>query len=379
MVIPICADEMTHLWHLAAILAAALPLAGLSDYVPDGREWQDHTRLSSGTLAPRAVFGSFPDVASARHVLSSLSPRTVSLDGQAEWRFRWSRRPSERPQGFERPDYDVSDWPVVKVPCSWQAMGIRASGERFGTPIYVNQQYIFTPPFPENTNCWPRVLGNRLPADWTFSPDDNPVGSYRRQFTVPRDWDGDRIVLRFDGVESFFYVWVNGHCLGFAKDSRAVSEFDITDVVRHGDNTLAVEVYRNSDGSYLECHDVYRLSGIHRSVYLTHLPKTHLRDVALSVAPLCAGECRGKWAVDVVADVVGPGHGRLTAHVFGPCGTAAQFEGGIFDKSGRARLVFDSPKLWNAEEPSLYTLVVALEINGKVVEAAGFDLGFREP
>ena len=372
------ADEMTRVGHLAAVLATALPLAGLPDYVPDGREWQDHTRRSFGTLAPRAVFGSFPDVASARQVLSSLSPRTVSLDGEAEWRFRWSRRPSERPQGFERPGYDVSDWPVVKVPCSWQAMGIRASGERFGTPIYVNQQYIFTPPFPENTNCWPRVLGNRLPAGWTFSPDDNPVGSYRRQFTVPRDWDGDRIVLRFDGVESFFYVWVNGHCLGFAKDSRAVSEFDVTDVVRNGDNTLAVEVYRNSDGSYLECHDVYRLSGIHRSVYLTHVPKTHLRDVALSVAPLCAGDCGGKWAVDVAADVAGPGPGRLTAHVFAPCGAAAQFEGGLFDERGRARLVFDSPELWNAEVPSLYTLVVALEIDGRVVEAAGFDLGFRE-
>lgn len=345
-----------------------------TDYLPDGREWEDVSRLSAGTLPPRAVFGSFPDVESARQVLSEFSPRTISLDSETDWRFCWSRRPSERPQGFERPDYDVSAWPIVKVPCSWQAMGIRASGERFGTPIYVNQHYIFTPPFPANTNCAPRVTGNPVPADWTFAAEDNPVGSYRRQFTVPADWAGDRILLRFDGVESFFYVWVNGHCRGFAKDSRAVTEFDVTEVVRPGANTLAVEVYRNSDGSYLECQDVFRLSGIHRSVYLTHVPETHLHDVSVRTTAVGAD-----WELTVGAKVEGGSPVKLRAVLFGPDGTRVlPVAGGEFDEDGRTRMLFRNPRLWSAEKPDLYTLVVSLEQGHRVIEAAGFDVGFRE-
>ena len=371
MVFPVRQGEMTAVAAICALFAAA-------GYVPDGHEWEDQTRLSHGALPPRAAFGSFPDVASARQVLSTLSPRTVSLDGETAWRFRWSRRPSERPVGFERPEYDVSGWDVVRVPCSWQAMGIRASGERFGTPIYVNQEYIFTPPFPANSNCWPRVTGNGTPTDWTFAADDNPVGSYRRDFDVPPDWSGDRIILRFDGVESFFYVWVNGRCLGFFKDSRSVAEFDATDAVRIGKNTLAVEVYRNSDGSYLECHDVYRLSGIHRSVYVSHVPRTYVRDVSVRASPVATGVCAGQWEVFVEAEVEGPDAYRLRAEAFAPDGSSAAFEDGVFSLDGKARLVFDSPALWSAEDPALYALVVVLETGDRIVDAAGFDLGFRE-
>ena len=361
---------------LCLLLAAAARC--FADYVPDGREWEDHSRLSFGTIAPRAAFGSFPDASSARQVLSSLSPRTVSLDGETEWRFKWSRRPAERPAGFERPDYDVSGWDAVKVPCSWQAMGARASGERFGTPIYVNQNYIFAPPFPANSNCWPRVTGNGTPESWTFSQADNPVGSYRREFSVPASWAGDRVILRFDGVESFFYAWVNGRCIGFSKDSRAVAEFDITDKVHVGENTLAVEVYRSCDGSYLECHDAFRLSGIHRSVYLSHVPAAHIRDVSFSVSPLVPGAYGGRWALSVSAQVEGPGAHRLRAEVFAQDGSAAPFEGGEFGLDGSAKMVFGSPALWSAETPALYALVVVLEVDGRVAEAAGFDLGFRE-
>lgn len=119
----------------------------------DGREWEDPTRQSLGKLPQQAWFGSFPDVESAKRILSSASPRTISLDSEDSWRFAWSRRPSERPVGFERPDYDVSSWPVVKVPCSWQAVGIRKSRTRFGTPIYINQPYLFTGSFPGPSHC----------------------------------------------------------------------------------------------------------------------------------------------------------------------------------------------------------------------------------
>lgn len=365
--------------NVLAAVVAFVGLMGQADYKPDGHEWEDPSRLSFGTLPPRAAFGSFPDVESARQVLSELSPRTVSLDSETAWRFRWSRRPADRPRGFERPEFDDSAWDVVKVPCSWQTMGIRKSGKRYGTPIYVNQHYIFTPQFPANTNCAPHVTGNALPGNWTFGPEDNPVGSYRRTFEVSPEWSGDRIILRFDGVESFFYVWVNGCCLGFSKDSRAVSEFDVTDFVQVGENVLAVEVYRNSDGSYLECHDAFRLSGIHRSVYLTHVPRTHLEDVSIRVAPVRTDVLDGPWTLDVTAEVAGGADHRLAAILFGPeDDRVPTVEGGKFGTDGHARLLVDRPVLWNAESPTLYTLVVVLEVAGAVVETAGFDIGFRE-
>lgn len=337
---------------------------------PPQHEWEDPSRLSEGKLPPRTWFGSFPDVESAKAILSSKSPRRLCLDSEEDWHFLWSRRPSERPADFFRPDYDVSGWDVVRVPCSWQAMGIRKSGERFGTPIFVNQPYIFTPPYPENRACWPRVTGNDLPKDWTFGSEDNPVGSYRRDFEVPADWIGDVMILQFDGVESFFRLWVNGGYVGFSKNSRSPAAFDVTHLIRSGTNTVSVEVYRNSDGSYLECQDIFRLSGIIRSVGLTHRPKTHLKDVRFSTHPVRAGDYEGDWEVRLETEVSGVG--EVMATVFDDTGATVGF------RREAGTLVFAKPKLWSAEEPNLYTLVVSVERDGRCVDAAGFQLGFRE-
>ena len=155
---------------LAKVGYAACAAAACSFAVAAGApDWENHAKLSEGSLPPRAWFGVFPDVESAKAIRPELSSRRISLDSERDWRFRWSRRPSERPQEFFKPGYDVSGWDVVKVPCSWQAMGIRKSGERFGTPIYVNQHYIFTPVFPAFENqvsgkrnyCFPRFKGCR--------------------------------------------------------------------------------------------------------------------------------------------------------------------------------------------------------------------------
>ena len=334
-----------------------------------GREaWEDETRLAENRLPPRAWFGSFPDVASARAIRPELSPRRLCLDSETAWRFAWSRRPSERPVGFEKPGYDVSGWAVVKVPCSWQAAGIRASGERFGTPLYVNQPYVFTEKFPADETCRPRVTGLPVGKDWTFRSEDNPVGSYRRDFDVPADWIGDEMILQFDGVESFFRLWVNGEYVGFSKNSRSPAAFDVTKLVRAGRNTVAVEVYRSSDGSYLECQDMFRLSGIIRSVGLTHRPKAHLADVAFTTSPAQTGVYDGDWTLDLAVATAGAGEVKARA----------------FDASGReiavrvGKTVFARPKLWSAEEPNLYTLVVSLERDGRCLDAAGFQLGFRQ-
>ena len=355
---------------LGAVAAMAAPSA------PRGTEWQDCRTFGEGRLPPRAWFGHFPDEESAKAVRPERSPWQISLDSETAWRFRWSRRPEERPVGFFRPDYDVSGWDVVKVPCSWQAMGIRASGERFGVPIYVNQPYIFTPRFPANADCPPRVVGNDLPADWTFGSKDNPIGSYRRDFELPSDWAGSQVVIRFDGVESFYYLWVNGHYLGFAKNSRGASEFDVTDVVRPGTNTVALEVYRNSDGSYLECQDIYRLSGILRSVSVHRRPKTHLEDVRLLTRPWTPGVYDGDWTLELDVTKTGPDAVEVGAKVFDATGGKVPFEGDV--RLGRSVLRFARPQTWTAETPNLHTLVVTLARDGKVFEAAGFDLGFRE-
>ena len=356
---------------LVGVLSAEMPSA------PTGSEWEDCQNLSLGKLPSRAWFGSFPSVEEAKAIRPELSPRCRVLDSETDWRFKWSRRPSERPAGFERPDYDVSAWDVVKVPCSWQAMGIRASGERFGVPLYMNQPYLFTPIYPDNVGCWPKVTGNKLPADWTLGPDDNPVGSYRRDFDLPDGWTDGQVLLEFGGVESFFYLWVNGVYAGFSKDSRSPAVFDVTSLVKPGRNVVAVEVYRHSDGSYLEAQDIFRLSGILRSVLLHHRPATHLRDVAFTTTPAEEGRYNGAWKVLARVDVEGDEPHTVMFRVFDATGREVPFTGEARGE-GMACLTFRQPRLWSAEEPNLYTLVVSLENNGRVTEAAGFQLGFRE-
>lgn len=310
-------------------------------------------------------------------MLPGRNPWRLSLDSESDWRFNWCRRPSLRPRDFYRPDYDVSSWPVVKVPCSWQAMGIRASGERFESPLYIDPSYSFAPDYPKSAGPGAgKVTGHPIPSDWTFGPEDNPVGSYRRDFQLPDEWlGGNRIVIRFDGVESFYYLWVNGTYVGFSKSSRDAAEFDVTDLVKRGRNTVAVEVYRNSDGAWLESMDIWRLSGIFRSVSVHRVPKTHVRDVSLTTAPVRKGEYDGDWAVDLRIDHVGSEPRALGVKVFDAAGAPVKYEG---TAGAACRLVFVRPALWSAESPNLYTLVVESKAFGRTVEAIPFQLGFRE-
>ena len=353
------------------IVASCAALADSHDAAvllePDGTEWEDHTRLSLGTEAPCASFASFATVEEAKAIRPGFCSRRMCLDSETDWRFCWSRKPEERPVGFQKPGYDVSVWDVVKVPCSWQAIGINASRRPYDRPFYTNMHWPFVPKFPANSNCWPRVRGHRLPEDFTLKNDENPVGCYRRDFDIPEDWSGDEVFLEFGAVDSFFYLWVNGGYVGFSKSSRDPARFNVTRLIRPGQNTVALEVYRFSDGSYLESQDMFLLSGITRSVWAFHVPKTHLRDVFFTTSPVRKGDYAGDWKVDLATDVVG-GKAEVKAHVF-------DAEGRELHHSG---LVFSSPKLWSAECPNLYTLVLELVADGRTLEAAGFQLGFRE-
>ncbi len=191
------------------------------------------------------------------------SSRHMLLNG--DWKFHWVSRPEDRPKDFYKPGYDVSAWDEIPVPSNWEMHG-------YGTPIYTNITYPFrnNPPF---------IQGQR---GYTVEKEPNAVGSYRREFTLPADWKDKEVFIHFDGVYSAMYLWVNGKKVGYSQGANNDARFDITRYVRTGKNVLAVEVYRWSDGSYLEDQDMFRLSGIHRDVYLVAAPKVQLRDLHLT-------------------------------------------------------------------------------------------------
>ncbi len=338
--------------HLLAILLAA---------APNGTEWQDNQNLSFGKEPTRAAFSSFESEASALKILPEFSERTVSLDSDTAWRFNWAKDPASRPADFYKMGFDVSAWPVIKVPCSWQAMG--ADGKRgWGTALYTNVPY----PFQKDVPGGSRVT-LEPPKHFTCYEARNPVGSYRRDFDLPKGWlERGGVYLKFDGVDSFFYLWVNGQYVGFSKDSRSPAEFDVTRYVRDGKNTVALEVYRYSDGSYLEDQDMFRLSGIFRRTWLLSRPAERIRDFRATAKPVVADRFRGDWEVTVTADVEG---GAWTASLHA-------FDGSLVARStSSARVhtfVAKDVKPWSAEEPNCYKLVLS---NGREFVSTVF--GFR--
>lgn len=251
---------------------------------PDGTEWQSPEMLSLNKLQPRAHIFPFADAEAARSVLPDGSKYYQTLDGT--WKFHWCANPDLRPKDFAAPSHDVSGWDDIAVPGCWNVQGLGKHGEmKYGVPVYVNQPVIFY--HEVKPDDW-RGGVMREPKDqrWTTYKYRNEVGSYRRTFTVPAEWKGRQVVLNFDGVDSFFYLWINGHYVGFSKNSRNTARFDITSYLNKGENIVAVEVYRNSDGSFLEAQDMFRLPGIIRSTYLTAMPKVQISDLAVRTTQL---------------------------------------------------------------------------------------------
>ena len=300
--------------------------------------------------------------------------RHLNLNGR--WKFHWAPRPDERPETFHQEDFDVSGWEEIVVPGNWQTQG-------FGVPIYSNSRY----PFHRDP---PRVTSEPR-EDFTSHELRNPVGSYRREFELPPDWAGKRIFIHFAGVKSAFYVWVNGEQVGYSQDSMLPAEFDITDHVRPGRNTLAVEVYRWSDGSYLEDQDMWRLSGIFRDVQLLARPGVYLEDFHL-VTDL--DDTRQFATVTVDCDLRnatgGPVEGvRLGSEVMRqdgfwlPLGPDSE-AGPIRLAAGateRVRLTFVMTPpllLWSAESPVLYVLHLNLAGLSGDLESVEWAYGVRE-
>lgn len=284
-----------------------------------------------------------------------------SLNGQ--WKFHWVRRPQDRPLDFYREDYDDSRWGTIPVPGNWEFNG-------YGIPIYVNIPYEFTrnPQPPE------------LPEHY------NPVGSYRHTFQLDPAWQGRRIFLHFGAVKSAFYLWVNGRKVGYSQGSKLPAEFDVTDYVQPGENLIALEVYRWSDGSYLECQDFWRISGIERDVFLWAAPRVHVRDFFVRTG---LDENYRDATFRLEAQAVNYGGDEAEGY---------QLQAELLDESGN--LVFTrneplsfsedkaelsmaqevaSPRLWSAETPNLYTLLLSLQDGkGQTLEVIRQRVGFRE-
>jgi beta-galactosidase len=340
---------------------AATPAPAAAQRAPFPRELEDVTLYGVNRLPPHAFYVPHATLAGAVSYQRERSPWYESLNGV--WRFKYVADPAWRPVGFWRDGYDLAGWDSIPVPGNWEALG-------FGIPIYTNYDYLFTPNPPY------------IPHH------DNPVGSYRRSFTVPDGWRGRRVILHFGSLKSGGWVWVNGREAGFAKGSKTPAEFDVTDLLRPGENTVAVQLYRFSDGSYLEDQDYWKISGIERDVFLYAVPATHIGDYWIH-ADLDSTLQRGTLRIEATLSHAGPGRSaaaRLAATLLGPDGRralraplAARLRAGLpADTTLTLSASVPSPARWTAETPQLYTVVLALlDARGDTTEVIAQHVGFR--
>ncbi len=320
-------------------------------------DWENPGLTHINRLPARTCLLHYPDREAALS-LHRAAARFQSLNGQ--WQFCYAANPLLTPAGFEQPDYDAGDWDEIQVPGCWQLQG-------YDRPHYTNIAYPF-------------------PIDPPHVPDENPTGVYRRSFSLPAEWSGERIILRFEGVDSAFHVWLNGCLVGFSKGSRLPAEFDVTDLVQAGDNALAVRVVKWSDGSYMEDQDCWWLSGIFRDVYLKAEPATGLDD--LCVRTFLEHDYRdGRVELTArVANRATAAHtGALRAELRDATGaTVAMAETGLVLAAGeQAEVTIDlavpACHAWNAEDPYLYTLLVELaDADGALLDTTATRVGLRQ-
>lgn len=321
-------------------------------------DWENEHVFSINKEKAHATFYSFPNRIDARNLEPEQSANYLSLNGQ--WKFQWSKYPEARPKDFSQNDFDDAQWAEIPVPSNWEMEG-------YGIPIYVNHPYEWTknpnPPFVRH--------------DW------NPVGSYRKIIELPEDWKQKEVFITFGAVKSAFYLWVNGEKVGYSQDSKLPAEFKITSFLKAGKNLIALEVYRWSDGSYLECQDFWRISGIERNVYLQARPKTSIRD--FKVEPFLTKDYK-KGFLQIDLELQSDKSEEIKKYQL----EARLFEGkkqlkkllikqslnsGLF--SDKLNIVY--PELWSAEQPNLYQLVLSLlDKDGLVLESTSIKIGFRE-
>lgn len=345
-------------------------------------DWENQAVFRINKEAPRASFTPFATQEEALTFDKTQSSWFQTLNGA--WKFNMAVNPASRPTDFYKADFDVSNWKEISVPGNWQVQG-------YDYPIYTNCPYPFAPnppfvPGGMNSTSWKAGLeGDKAGAANDDRANYNPVGSYRRTFTIPESWDGRQTFLHFDGVGTAAYVWVNGEKVGYTQDSRTQAEFNITKYLKKGENSIAVEVYRYSDGSYLECQDFWRLSGIFRDVYLFSTPNVQLNDfwakasldgeykngmldIDLKIRNLTDKPAKAK----VQAIFLGEDDKELSVPMIS-VETAAQ-------SSESATVQFNNIacKPWTPETPNLYKVVFKVfDEKDNVTETTAIKVGFR--
>ena len=358
---------------------------------PTGAEWESPENLALNKEQPHAYFFPFQDLESARKVLPENSKFWQSLNG--DWKFHLAPDPDSRPADFYQTNYDVTSWDVIPVPSSWNIYGIQKDGSlKYGTPIYVNQPVIFQ--HSVKVDDWRGGVMRTPPANWTTYKHRNEVGSFRRDFEIPQDWDGREVFISFDGVDSFFYLWINGKYVGFSKNSRNTANFNITPYLQKGKNIVAAEVYRSSDGSFLEAQDMFRLPGIFRTVALYSVPKVHFRDL-VAIPDLDATYTDGSLTINadirnldkkaakdykvyysLYANKLYSDENTLVDGVSSPV-----IEKIVPNEIGKVQTVFQvkAPNKWSAEFPYRYTLVAELkDKKNRTIETVSTIVGFRK-
>lgn len=361
--------------------------------MPDGTEWESVERLALNKEQPKAYYFSFQNLEQARKVLPENSAYWQSLNGT--WKFHFAKTPDERPKTFYQTDYNTTKWDDITVPSNWNVEGIRKDGTlKYGVPIYVNQPVIFY--HQVKVNDWRNGVMRTPPTNWTTYKYRNEVGSYKREFTVPKSWEGREVYVSFDGVDSFFYLWINGQYVGFSKNSRNTANFNISKHLKKGTNTVSVEVYRSSDGSFLEAQDMFRLPGIFRTVALYSTPKLHISDLKV-VPDLDKNYQNGKLTISANIKNLDKKTAKKHKLVYtlyanklysddnSPVqGAKAVLELKNIAKQSTANSVTTTlrvtqPSLWSAEIPNRYVLVAQLkDKRNRTIETVSTYVGFRK-
>ncbi|CAN7258102.1 DUF4981 domain-containing protein [Pseudoduganella sp. LjRoot289] len=342
---------------LAAVMLCSSTMHGASaamatpDGAPQAAEWEQPEVFAVNREPMKSTFFNFETREQAIRGDMAASKYYRSLDGT--WSFAYSPTPEARPQRFYEPGFDIAGWKTIQVPGMIQAQG-------YGLPVFTNIKY----PFPMNEPFIPHGM--------------NEVGSYRRDFDVPAAWDGRDVFLHIGAAGAAYYVWVNGQKVGYSEDSKLPSEFELSRYIKPGKNTIAIEVYRWADGSYLEDQDFWRVSGIERSVYVYAEPKTRLRDYSVTALLDKQRYADGEFALQ--ADMAGqPGKGEISVTVYDGERAVLTGKGAVADgRAAPVKGVIPNVKAWSAETPNLYRLVVEYKgQDGALISATSRQIGFR--
>lgn len=320
-----------------------------------GDEWQNAEVNAVNRLPMHAAFFAYESADAAAADDRTASQRYLSLDGP--WRFLWVRNADQRPEGFFRPGYDDRAWGTIPVPGLWELNG-------YGDPLYVNVGYAWREQFENNPPYVPVA--------------ENHVGSYRRTVTIPASWSGEQVIAHIGSATSNVYLWVNGRLAGYSEDSKLEAEFDITHLLRPGENLLAMQIFRWSDGTYLEDQDFFRLSGIGRSCYLYARDKRHIDDIRVNAA-LTNDYTHGE--LEAVVELPAAAKGcRVELALTSPDGKPVASEQQTV-KGGRLHFRLDAGQVapWSAEIPTLYDLRATLSTaDGRQIETIPLRVGFRD-